>query len=61
MTPEDAEKVIQILLKADGGCPYCVGDMLQNFGDEFPEFQALAIKAFNEHDLGKHCEPLSFV
>ena len=37
MDKEDAKKVIAILRTADGGCDYCVKDLLELFYAEFPE------------------------
>jgi hypothetical protein len=39
---EVAEKVIKILLTADGGCEYCVASLLKLFCKEFPEYERLA-------------------
>jgi len=48
MDRKEAEKVIKILLTADGGCEYCVSDLLKLFCKEFPEFRKLTEKAFKE-------------
>ena len=48
MKRDDAEAVIEILLAADGGCEYCVADLLVLFCERFPEFKELAEKAFRE-------------
>jgi len=42
MNREIAEKVIKILLTADGGCEYCVASLLRLFCKEFPEYKGLA-------------------
>lgn len=49
---EFAEKVIKILLTADGGCEYCVSSLLDLFCKEFPEYRGFAEKAF-EKSFGK--------
>jgi len=46
MTKEEAERVIRILLTADGGCQYCARDLLTSFCEEFPEFKELAEDIF---------------
>ncbi len=48
MDRETAEKIIKILLTADGGCEYCVSDLLDLFCKEFPEYREIAEKAFRE-------------
>jgi len=48
MKKEEAEEVIKILLKADGGCEYCVESLLKLFCQKFPEFNELAEKTFKE-------------
>lgn len=52
MNQEIAEKIIKILLTADGGCEYCVSNLLILFCNEFPEYKGLAEKAF-EKSFGK--------
>jgi len=52
MNREIAEKVIKILLTADGGCEYCVASLLKLFCKEFPEYKELAEDAF-ENTFGK--------
>jgi hypothetical protein len=39
MTLEEAEKIATIAETADGGCPYCVGSIVEQLGEAFPEFQ----------------------
>lgn len=46
MSKEDADKVIAIMMKADGGCPVCVKSQLLYFIDEFPQFKDAARKAY---------------
>jgi len=45
MDKEEAEKIINILLKCDGGCEYCV---LKLFCKEFPEYAELTQNIFLE-------------
>ncbi|MHA1237984.1 MAG: hypothetical protein ACTSSJ_01840 [Candidatus Odinarchaeia archaeon] len=60
MNKEDAEKVLKIMLTADGGCIYCARDLFNRFISEFGEFAELARnifrKAFDE-DLEKEEDP----
>lgn len=46
MNGKEAEKVVRILLTADGGCEYCVSSLLKLFCENFPEFKELAQEAF---------------
>lgn len=48
MKKEEAEKVIRIMLSADGGCEYCVSNLLRLFSIEFPEHKELAKTAFKD-------------
>jgi hypothetical protein len=48
MEKDDAEKVIKIILEADGGCEYCVARLLGLFNDEFSEHKDIANKAFRD-------------
>lgn len=48
MIKEEAEKVVKILLTADGGCEYCVSSLLKLFCGKFPEFKSLEEEAFRE-------------
>jgi len=48
MKKEEAEKVIKIMLSADGGCKYCVSDLLRLFSTEFPEYRKPAKTAFKD-------------
>ncbi len=50
MTDEDIEKLIPILLTADGGCPTCVQGLLEKLGRNFPETRAACNKAWNEEN-----------
>lgn len=38
----DAEKVIYILLEADGGCPECASSLVDYFKSNWPEYSELA-------------------
>ena len=42
MNKEEAEKIIRILFTADGGCHYCVEQLIDMFTIEFPEYKKLA-------------------
>ncbi|NWF52058.1 MAG: hypothetical protein HXY47_03145 [Nitrospirae bacterium] len=44
----EAEKVIKIILEADGGCKFCVASLLKLYGDEFPEYKENANMAFRD-------------
>jgi len=55
MDSKEAEKIIKILLSADGGCEYCVSDLLNSFSQEFPEFRELAEMIFKE-TFGKNLD-----
>jgi len=48
MKKEEGEDIIKIMLSADGGCKYCVADLLQLFCTEFPDYKELAKKAFRD-------------
>jgi len=48
MDRKEAEKIIRILITADGGCEYCVSELLGLFCKEFPEFREIAEKVFKE-------------
>lgn len=38
MTLEDAQKVADIVAQADGGCSTCVGALIYDLNNAFPEF-----------------------
>lgn len=38
MLSEEVKKVVNIFEKADGGCSYCVTDLLNSFVESFPEY-----------------------
>ena len=48
MNRKEVEKVIKIILTADGGCEYCVTSLLKLFSTEFPEYKELAEAIFKE-------------
>ena len=48
MTKEEAERVIKILCKADGGCSSCSSTLLKLFCKEFPDYIPQTRKAFRE-------------
>lgn len=39
MTLSEAQKVADILKRADGGCPNCVGHLVELATEAFPEFE----------------------
>lgn len=48
MKLEEAIKIVEILLSADGGCKYCAGELIKAFINEFPEYNELAKEAFKK-------------
>ena len=44
----EAEKIIQIMLVADGGCYFCAERLLEFFVADFGEFEDLVKKAFKD-------------
>lgn len=38
MTTNEARKIVQIIAKADGGCPHCVSTLIEDFLMQFKEF-----------------------
>ncbi len=42
MNKEEADRVLDILSTADGGCPACAEELYQQFIEEFPEHAELA-------------------
>lgn len=48
MKKNAAEKVIEIILKCDGGCEYCVSRLLNLFTAHFKEYREIAETAFKE-------------
>ena len=50
MTKPEAEKIIKILMEADGGCPSCTQTLIELFVEQFPEYKDIAIQAWEaEH------------
>ena len=39
MTQKEADEIIAILKTADGGCKFCVEELLEKFYKAFPEFK----------------------
>jgi len=39
MNKKEIDKVLKIISSADGGCPFCVKDILDFFVLEFPEYK----------------------
>jgi hypothetical protein len=52
VTPDDAKKVIDILLTVDGGCPPCVCNAVARFMISFPEHAQQAREALPADVLG---------
>lgn len=48
MSDAEARKVIAIMCMADSGCSNCVGELLDQFKKEFPQFAELAERAKTE-------------
>lgn len=48
MTKEEAIKIIEILLEADGGCKYCALALIELFCKKFSEYEELAKELFRE-------------
>lgn len=48
MNKQEVEKIIKILLAADGGCEYCSADLIRSFREQLPEFKLLAEESFNK-------------
>jgi len=42
VSKKDAEKFIEVLKTADGGCQYCVKNLLKNFIKKFPQNKEIA-------------------
>lgn len=53
MTTEEADKIIRILLTADGGCGHCVGDLMEAFAQDFPAFRDAVGEAYRA-EFGKY-------
>ncbi len=48
MNKNEAEKILEIMALADGGCEYCVRKLYMRFIENFPEYTSLAKKKFSE-------------
>jgi hypothetical protein len=48
MTAYEAKQIIEILFTTDGGCKYCVTDLVTLFYKEFPEYKEIAEKPFKK-------------
>ena len=48
MNREEAEKVLRIMITADGYCPTCAYRLFDKFLKEFPEFKELVKKIWKE-------------
>lgn len=48
MTAEEAKRVVEIMMTADGGCSSCARDLLEEFSETFPEFRHVCGEAFKE-------------
>ena len=48
MNEQEAEKVVEIMLEADGSCSWCGNKLVNKFIKEFPQFEVLAKKIFYE-------------
>jgi len=55
MDKEEAEKVLKILLTADGGCVHCVNDLFNFFIEDFLEYSELAGEIF-KNKFGKEID-----
>jgi hypothetical protein len=56
MTAEEADKVIAIMLTADGECPYCVTELFEEFSKAWPEYKEACDQAY-EARFGKGIHP----
>jgi len=48
MNKNEAEKILEIMALADGGCEYCVRELYMKFIENFPEYTSLTKKKFLE-------------
>lgn len=48
MNEQEVEKIIGIMLTADGCCSWCGNKLVNKFIKEFPQFEVLAKKLFYE-------------
>ena len=49
MKEDEVRKVIDILLECDGGCEYCVANLIKLFSEKFPEYKEIAYRAFRDN------------
>jgi len=47
MTIEEAKKVAEICITADGGCCYCTKDLFEQLNDKFPEFKWAIVDSYD--------------
>ena len=52
MILSEANKIIEIMLEADGGCRWCCHHLIQRFIQEFPEHGMLAQEAYRRAFTG---------
>ncbi len=48
MTPREAEIVVRILCRADGGCSTCASHLVELFGEHFPEHKEIANRVWRD-------------
>ncbi len=48
MNKDEAERILKILLQADGGCVYCVSNLCKKFIKKFPEYSNLTNEFFEK-------------
>ena len=48
MDIDEAKKVVEIILECDGGCKYCVANLLKLFNDEFPDYKDIVNMLFRD-------------
>jgi hypothetical protein len=48
MTTQETKQIVEILFAVDGGCKYCVADLLTLFCEELPEYKEIAERFFEE-------------
>jgi hypothetical protein len=48
MTEEQAEQLLLLMAKIDGGCRYCAAELMQGFVNLFPDYKVLAIRVYRE-------------
>ena len=62
MKNEDVQKILKIMKTADGGCQMCALDLIERFGQAFPEHQGLCLNLLAEDPLfeGLKMDKVSF-